>query len=289
MITLQNTENALKTIYLGAMTELLNTKVNPFLTKVKQSTADVWGKEICRFVDDDEQRIQFVSTLKNLYGQIEISDKALHAAANGKTMFVDLLDAELQSLLKASRFNLSKMIYGDGTQEQEMRGVQGLTGIGAIFDMSKPLYGKERNVSPIMQPLIQEATELSDVVIEQAIDKLSDRGARTDFIAVSRDIKYEYIERHKNIDVVEMDGGFKAISHNGIPIMADKFIPQGTMYLLDTSMFTLHQLCDWRWLEDERGKILRQDEEGTYKATLVKYADLMCDRPDRQGMIKIKE
>ena len=46
MVTLTNAENALKTVYLGAVTELLNTKANPLLGKIEQTSVDVWGKEV---------------------------------------------------------------------------------------------------------------------------------------------------------------------------------------------------------------------------------------------------
>ena len=88
------------------------------------------------------------------------------------------------------------------------------------------------------------------------------------------------------IDVVELAGGYKAMSYNGIPIVADRFCPDGTMYLLNTADFTLHQLCDWQWLEGDDGKVLKQVAgKPVYSATLVKYADLICARPNGQGMI----
>ncbi len=46
MVTLQNAENALKSVYLGTVTDLLNTRVNPLLSKIEQTSSDVWGKEI---------------------------------------------------------------------------------------------------------------------------------------------------------------------------------------------------------------------------------------------------
>ena len=48
------------------------------------------------------------------------------------------------------------------------------------------------------------------------------------------------------------------------------------MYLLNTDDFALHQLCDWKWLEGEDGKVIKQvADKPVYKATLVKYADLI--------------
>lgn len=41
-----------------------------------------------------------------------------------------------------------------------------------------------------------------------------------------------------------------------------------------------------RYLETENGKILRQTQgKPTYTATLVKYCDLVCDRPNGQACL----
>ena len=68
--------------------------------------------------------------------------------------------------------------------------------------------------------------------------------------------------------------------------MSDRFVPANTMYMLNTSEFNLHQLCDWEWIEGEGGNILRQKPGyPAYTATLVKYADLICDQPNGQAKI----
>ncbi len=378
MVTINSAENALKSVYLGAVTELLNTKVNPLMTKIEQTSADVWGKEIRKAVSvglnggvgaGDEagtlpkahgnNYLQFVSTLKNLYGQIEISDKAIRASADDKGAFTDLLNAELDGLLQASKFNLGRMLYGDGTGkigeveevednivtvtytrnlmpgmvvdfynganlvaggvrivsvddgactielDSEPTGlavghgiyVQGskdkeITGLGAIFDLTKPLYGIDRSTSATLKPYKSTLlTGIDETAIQKAIDTLETRaGSNIDFIAVSSETKYAYMEYmaqyKRNIDYMNIDGGFKSLSFNGIPLVYDRFVPSGYMYLLDTSVFHLHQLCDWRFLETENGNVLRQNQGyPTYTATLVKYCDLICDRPNGQGVI----
>lgn len=269
-------DRALKSIYLSTMAEALNTQTNPLLVKVKQTTNDVWGKEVRRSILDGEGYLQYKSELNSLYVDVEIPEKALrNSAITG--VVVDLLNQSLEDSLSTARQDIGKALYS---------GV-GLTGVSAIFDTEKPLYGLDRTSSKILSPLIKEADELSDAVIEQMLDDLTDRGAKIDFIAVSRDVKQSYMQHHKNIDVVSV-GKFKTLSYFGIPIVYDKFVPQGTAYFLDTSVFALHQLCDWRWLETETGRILRQvpSKPEVYTATLVKYADLICDYPCRQGMIK---
>ena len=134
MVTLTTAENALKTVYLGVVSDQLNINANPLLAKIKHSNADVWGKEIRKLAPyginggigagsedgslpkaSGNKYVQFVSTLKNLYGTIEISDKAIRASQNNAGAFVNLLNAEMEGLIKASTFNLSRMLYGDGS------------------------------------------------------------------------------------------------------------------------------------------------------------------------------
>lgn len=134
MVTMETAEKALKTVYLGVVANQLNVGVNPLLAKIRQTTSDVWGKEIVKLVpyglnggigagtetgdlpaaaanNYDRFRLE----LKNLYGTIELSDKAIRASQSSVGAFVNLLDAEMEGLLKASKFNLGRMLYGDGS------------------------------------------------------------------------------------------------------------------------------------------------------------------------------
>ncbi|WP_251182201.1 phage major capsid protein [Anaerocaecibacter muris] len=379
MVTLQNAENALKSVYLGTVTDLLNTRVNPLLSKIEQTSSDVWGKEIrtaAKFGinggvgagDEDgdlpaafgNNYLQFVTTLKNLYGQIEISDKAIRASADGRGAFTDLLNAELEGLLNASKFNLGRMLYGDGTgllatfaekstsdntivcdtarnlieglavdvygangtkkgtarisyvdraqktvtldgatvtlAAGDKMYVQGskdkeITGIGALFNGSS-IYGVQKSAHPFLNPYTKNVGgAIDEIVMQEAIDALeNDAGSTVDFLACSQDAKYSFIEYmssyKRNIDIMELEGGFKTLSYNGLPLVYDRFVPDGSMYLLNTKAFKLHQLCDWRFIETENGKILRQNQgKPTYTATLVKYCDLICQKPNGQAVL----
>ena len=85
---------------------------------------------------------------------------------------------------------------------------------------------------------------------------------------------------------MNLQGGFKAISYNGIPLVVDRFAGDGEMYLLNTKDFELCQLGDWQWLEGNDGKIIKQkDNYPVYTATLVKYAELICNRPNAQAKL----
>ena len=380
MITMQTAENALKTVYLGTITEIMNTKINPLLSKIESTASDVWGKEIhtvarCGInggfgagAEDGplpqakgSNYIKFVSTLKNLYGKLEISDKAIRAGVEGKGAFTDLLNSEIESLINASKFNMGRMLYGDGNGILAMASehtdktvikvdntrcfapgmlvdgyylgefvfygipvvevnhndktitlaskpditicancefyVQGsrdneLTGIGALFGNSQYLYGNEREKIKSILPYHKKNQGLLDEVsIQEVIDKAeNDSNSTINFIAVSGTAKYayqEYMAQYKrNIDIMQLEGGFKSLSYNGIPLVYERFVNDGEMFFLDTTKFKLHQLCDWRFLENVNGRILHQSEgKPVYSATLVKYCDLICSTPNGQAKI----
>lgn len=133
MVTISNADKALKTFYLGVLADQLNLGINPLLAKIGQTSSDVWGKEIKKLapyginggigsgeetdtlpVSGGNNYAQFTLTLKNLFGKIELSDKAIRASQNSAGAFVNLLNAEMDGLLKASKFNFGRMLYGDG-------------------------------------------------------------------------------------------------------------------------------------------------------------------------------
>lgn len=382
-VTLSSADSALKTYYLDAIAEQLNTKVNPFLSAIEHSTENVYGKEIRKFTTyglnsgigagtedgtlpkaGGNNYAQMVTTLKNLYGTIEISDKAIRASQNDTGAFINLLNAEMEGLVKASIYNFGRMLFGNGNGEiamievindtdiqlvsvdnvyegmiidfvddqgntiDLMRGVkitgvdrknncitidrqecfndierylhlviQGsyqneITGLGAIFGKNDNLYGLSRYQNGWLVPYNKELngaiTENEIQIVLDEIEKNS--GSSVNFIVCSwgvrRALQQEFSKNRRSIDMAELAGGYKAITYNGIPIVADRFCPKGTMYLLNTEDFTLHQLCDWQWMEGEDGRILKQiPGRPVYTATLVKYADLICSRPCGQGII----
>ncbi len=380
MVTLTSAESALKNVYLGVVANQLNVRSNPLLAKIKMSSKDVWGKEIRKLApfginggvgagsetaslpkSSGNSYVQFTAELKNLYGKIELSDKAIRASANNLGAFVNLLSDEMEGLVKASAFNLGRMLYGDGSgllatvssasgqtvtcdkvnnliegmlvdvytgesvnakqlkityvdrvnktfnyegtatiktgDKVYCQGSKGyeITGLGKIFDTTNTtLYGVSVTDYPWLKPYVSAPSsnqDISDTLIQEAVDELEfNHDSQINYIATTAEIRRAYQQYlsacKRNIDVMDLEGGFKTISHNGIPVVADRFVDSGKMFLLNTNDFTLHQLCDWKWLEGENGRILRQNaDQPAYSATLVKYAELICDKPCGQALL----
>lgn len=383
MVNFTTADKALKTLYLGVLAEQLNIGINPLLAKIQHTTADVWGKEIVKLApygmnggigsgteegylpsSGGNNYAQYKLELKNFFGKIEISDKAVRASQNSAGAFVNLLNAEMDGLLKASKFNFGRMLYGDGTgliattvenlsalkNEITVDSVRNLiegmivdvldgtgdvildgvkiisinrstnvvslsaaatalitdgfslyiqgsknnemSGLEKIFADGGQLYGLNRANYSFLNPFKETiASGVSADAIQNAIDKIEEiAGGQVDFIVSSYDVRRAYIDglsvSRMNVDYMTLDGGFKAISYSGIPFVADRFVQDKTMYLLNSQDFKIHQLCDWRWLEGEGGTVLHQvADKPVYTATLVKYADLLCEKPMGQAKL----
>ncbi|MBE5747280.1 MAG: phage major capsid protein [Clostridiales bacterium] len=379
MVTLNSADSVLKSYYLDAISESLNYKSNPFFAKIERTANDVVGKDVRKVIRNGfnagigvgtetgnlptaraSEYKTFIAPLKNLYGTIEISDKALRVSANNEGAFVNILNEEMKALEKSAAFNFSRMLFGDGTgvlstvsgvtngriavdrPENFVEGMliafEGLadgftcckvkivdrasnaiqiettatvdesavpagtkiylygsngdeiTGLEAIFSTTAPLYGVERS-KPGMIPYMNTVAAISESGIQKAIDTVDEKsGCKVDFIICSWGVRRALIEYYKGAGVavptMQLENGDTVISFNGIPVLADRFCPKGTMYLLTSENFKLHQLCDWQWLESEDGKILKQvSGKPVYQATLVKYAELICENPAAQAKI----
>lgn len=383
MVTLQTADKALKDYYLGVIKEQLDVGTNPFLAMIEKTSEDVYGKEIKKIVTHGinggiasgsesgslpaamgNAYAEFALPLKNLYGSIEISDKALRASETGSATAVSLLNAEMNGLIKASKDNFSRMLFGDGTgylckivsisddklsaTVDDVKNItegmlvdvylgdsidtrysanritdvdkenskiyftkamkdtpknsalyvsgsknQELTGLGAIFsDSAASLYGLEKSANRWLNPNVKTVASLSYEDVAEMLDTVEEKGGKgADVIVCSwkvrRILQKILVKAGVTPAACETEGGYKSIAFNGIPVIVDKHCPEGHMYFLNTEDFKICQLCDWQWLDEGDGRILRKiPGKAAYSATLVKYADLLCEKPCGQGLIK---
>ncbi len=381
MISLKTADNALKNVYLEVLKNQFDYNIDPFFSKIEKTSNDISGSTVCKIVSSGvnggigagaetgnlptavgNNYVKLTAPLKNLYAQIEISDKALRASANDSGAFVNLLNAEMDNLIESSKFNMRRMLYGDGssimgeileytknsptykvqnvekyivgmrvtgtvdalpqtnmenldvldvdyengTITVESRGVMTtdieddeifefcltnnyhpITGLGTHFAAKTgTVFGLNKKNYEFLQPnLINAAKSTFDYIeLLKAIDMTKmDRGGNTDFIVTGFDFRRNVQKILKNnainCDLQVLEGGFHALSIEGVPLYANRFVSQNVAFLLDSSSFTLHQLCDWTWLTNDKGEILRQKEGyAAHNATLVKYCELVPNR-----------
>ncbi len=385
MITIENADKALKDYYLQAITAQLNDNVSPFFSAIEKNTNNVYGKDVkisivrgntesvaaCREDADlpephKNRYLEISVPLKNIYGTIEVSDKALRASREDSGAFVNLVNAEMEGLISGAKYNFQRMLYGDGngtlckivsadesvssnykyvvddvafvSEEMDVEAVTAdggtiteglkitavnreektvafnkevsgtaagsyitavgsfgneLTGLGAIFGSGK-LYGYDRTEEPYFAPRsVQLSAELTEDDITDMLDYMEEHfNSKIDMILCSYSARKKIAklaaDNKRIVNSIDAHAGFGVVTVNGVPVYADRFCPEGVIYFVNTEDFALNQLCDWEWLEDEDGKILKQvTGKAAYGATLVKYAELICKKPCAQAVLKL--
>ena len=378
MITIANADAALKDYYLDAVNAQLSGEVSPFFNAIAKTGENVFGKDVKLAIarggmagvvagaEDGElpsprSNRYYGVTLprKNIYGTIEISDKALRASGNAAGAFVNLLNAEMEGLVAGAKANFARMLYGDGnglictvvskksdyvltvnsaknffkglkvtvgaatafdatitavdpekgliTVDTDCKnitfaggekiciaGAEGneIIGLSGIFDGDK-LYGYEKSAEAYFSPYVKHcsATALTEGDLIDVIDGLEETSdGKVNMILCSHKVRKQIAKlmtsSRRIVNTAEIAAGYSSIVINDVPVYADKFCPDDRIYFVNTDDFVLNQLCDWAWLEDEGGRILKQVAgKAAYSATLVKYAELICKKPFAQGAI----
>lgn len=387
MLSVTSLNDILKSFYLDVAQKQINSGASPLYDMIEKSSVTVSGKNAIVPVyygvsggiqtsrDDAADlpeanpclRATLEVPLRNVYGVIDITDKALRVNKNSAEGVIDLLGTEIQAMVNSARHNLNRMLWtigdgvvgtvGDLTDHTSrikypvestrllspgmvvdvyrgsvvvVAGVRiadvnhddkvvtltsmisastplqagdklyaynshadELCGIPYLFDSQSTSYyganksqfagvkGTDRNLG---QALTTEA-------MQDFLDLLETRSDSTpDLIVCDKKLRRDYIQylqaNRTNIDYLNLDGGFRTLSYNGIPLYGEKFCPEGEMYFLNTDNIKMVQLADWEWLEGNNGTILnRLDNKAGYQAVLVKYANYCATVPQTLGRL----
>ena len=381
MITIQNADAALKDYYLDAVSAQLNDNISPFFSAIEKNTDNVYGKDVKLAVvrgftgnviagaeDGDlpdpykNRYANITAPLKNIYGTIEISDKAMRASRESSGAFVNLINAEMEGLVSSAQHNFRRMLFGDGsaklctitekvsaseyqvdTVKEYFVGMQvdiymssdrianggdgvyvvainkskkiitlssevndnvvgasvyvhaskdgELTGLGAIFG-GDTLYGFSKDDDPYFAPYTANGKgALSESMLSDILDYMEENfNSKVNVILCSYKTRKKIASladaNRRVVNTIDVRAGYGSVSVNDVPVYADKFCPDDKIFFINSEDFALYQLCDWEWLEDEDGKILKQIQgKPAYSATLVKYAELICRKPCGQAVL----
>ena len=166
-----------------------------------------------------------------------------------------------------------------------------LTGANAVFASSGSIYGLDRADYPWLVAQVKALNgEISDNAIQERIDLVETRtGSVINYLQCSMGVRRAYIDlmnaTKQTVNTLDLKGGFKALSYNGIALVADKFVPAGHMQLLDLNDWAMYQMADFNWMDKDGSIMSRVADRPAWEATLVKYCDIGCQRPRGQGLI----
>lgn len=168
-------------------------------------------------------------------------------------------------------------LYGNFDEE--------LTGFGDVFTENNTLYGIDRATNQWFNPtVIPVGGEISEVEIQQAIDDAEMRaGGQVNALVSSYGVRRAYqnllLATKRTVEVMNLRGGYKALTYNDQPFIVDKYAPAQTLFGLDLDTWRVYHIMDWDWLSEDGNILHRVTDRPVWEATLARYMDLGCSRP----------
>ena len=162
-----------------------------------------------------------------------------------------------------------------------------LTGLKAVFEAAT-IYGITRSAFPVTYARRTNiAGEISEVKIQKAIDDSERRaGGKINYLMCSFGVKRAYqnllTAQKQIVNQLNLKGGWTALSYNGMPMAADKYVPAGKLYCLDLNDWKFYHMGDWEWLDADGAMLSRVANKPAWEATLARYADIGCQKPRGQ-------
>lgn len=129
-----------------------------------------------------------------------------------------------------------------------------LTGVAKVMTPDNTLYTIDRSTNKWFNPTVKVVNgEISDVKIQEGIDDAEDEaGNIIDFLLCGKPVRRSYqnlLTAMKSIvNSMDLKGGWKAISYNGIPLAADNYVASQTLLAFSLANWKLYEMADWGWL-----------------------------------------
>ena len=222
---------------------------------------------------------------------IDLHNASGGAITNGSELEVLSVDDQTNTITLSVASNISGSVTNGVFITLAGNYGKELTGTGAVFSTSGNLYGISKTDYPWLKPQVKALNgEISENVIQEMIDLVETRTASViNYIQVSHGVRRAYIDllaaTKQTVNTQDLKGGFKALSYNGIALVADRFTPSGCMQLFDLNDWAMYQMADFNWMDRDGSIMTRVANRPAWEATLVKYCDIGCQRPRGQALI----
>jgi len=235
--------------------------------------------------------------------KIDVSDPANGTPRAGSTAIVVTAKASATTLTVPA---CNAAIVDDdivtitGNYLTEMMGLKGIvsdaeagygliTGVLSVGGIDRTTAGNEFWKAQVLSNS-GTARKLSTALMQESIDKAEEEGGVISLILTSRVQRRKYFEMLKAdarfVNNLTLDGGFKAIEYDGIPLVVDRHCAPGVIYFIDETTLALYEMSDIDWM-DEDGAILHLvTGYDAYEAVLTYYATLGANNCNKNAILK---
>jgi len=158
------------------------------------------------------------------------------------------------------------------------------TGLGEVPVASVPLWKAQvidngGTAIPFTQDMFQQAMDLVDQASDGAVQMwVTTHGIRRQYLN-------SLVGSKRYPNTMELDGGFKALTYDGRPIVVDKDCTRGRVYGLDLETIFLMYETDWDWMDQDGAVLHRIPDQDAFQATMYRYWQMGTDARNRNVLI----
>lgn len=225
----------------------------------------------------------------------------IYTATTGGTQEVNSISISTEpttrtaaTLASAQTWSDNSYVFREDSRGQEMSGIRLVVDdgtLGATFqNVNRNTYpkwrgnilgnsGTNRNLSlDLMQRAIDNASELGGGEIDLIVGHVSAKREYLNLLQPS--VRYA---------PKDLRGGFEALSYAGgagdVTIHYDAEADYNRFYFLDSSTMKIYRQTDFEWMQKDGAILSRVSNQDAYEATLLYYAELGCDSPNKNSRL----
>ena len=189
--------------------------------------------------------------------------------------------------------NLDDITFTDGTSANTGFAAASAPAEDPLQGLSVDSYGWFKSeVNSHSSGRYQGQRSLSLSLMQTMFDNIEDAtadGSPPEIILTTKAIRREYIDlmstQKRFVDTMDIDGGWKGISYNGVFFGTDIDAIDGEMYFLTLSDLQLYRMSDYEWMREDGSVLSRVKGYDAYDATFFRYAELGVNNRATQGVI----
>jgi hypothetical protein len=176
----------------------------------------------------------------------------------------------------------------DATLTSKDNEIEGLT---KMVSASGSYLGISRTGKPEWQGnVVQLADAISEEAMRIVLDTVSINGVGEPNLMITDHKtrrRYEALlqSQKRFTSPMDLEGGFKALEFDGMPLVVDKDAPAQRLWALNTEDITWMVMQEFEWMDKDGAVLTRVANKDAYEATLFGYKNLACKRPANQAVL----